>query len=287
MNTGRDRDDVLRTPLLEFRRVTLGYGKKKILEDLRFTIHRGAFVGIVGPNGSGKTTLLRAAVGLLAPLHGEIVKGGGAPLRIGYVPQRTRLDPIFPLRVREVVTMGRYPHVGPIRRPTPTDREAVHEAAALVKIEDLLDRPYRDLSGGQQQRVLLARALTTQPDLLVLDEPTNGMDLPSEHAIVEVIRELHERLGTSVLFVTHLLHLVADCAEELVLLASEATAKLGQAPKVRAGLRDEILTESVLSEIYGVPVEVHDVGGRRIILPAQRIAPALAGKNPAMRGSGA
>ncbi len=247
--------------VLEFRDATLGYGRRAVLEHVSFAVPRGAWLGIVGPNGSGKTTLLRAALGLSSPLSGSVVRADGGALRIGYVPQRARLDPVFPLSVRDVVTMGRYPHLGPLRRPGASDRAAVESACGLVAIQGLLDRPFRDLSGGQQQRTLIARALAAEPDLLVLDEPTNGMDLASERAIVDVLASLHRERGTTILFVTHLLNLVVDEVSALVILQPTKDGV-----RLRAGGKDEILTADVLSDIYGVPVDVHALGDRRVIL---------------------
>ncbi len=253
--------------LIEFRGASLGYGRRVVLDGVSFAIRRGTFTGIVGPNGSGKSTLLRAALALDAPLRGSVERPPGASLRIGYVPQRARIDPIFPLRVRDLVAMGRYPHAGALRRAGPRDVAVIDDACRRVGIERLADRPFRDLSGGQQQRTLIARALATEPDLLVLDEPTNGMDLASEHSICEVIESLHRECGTAVLFVTHLLHLVADAASELVLLAPVRDGGAGEPSRFVRGGRDEILTGSALSAIYGMPIEVHRIAGRTIVAP--------------------
>lgn len=253
-----------RDALLVIRGASLGYGRRVVLESVDLTIERGAFVGIVGPNGSGKTTLLRAILGIDEPLAGKIEIGPNPSVRVGYVPQRARIDPIFPLRVRDLVAMGRYPHRGPLARSTPQDEAAIHTAARSVAIENLLDRPYRELSGGQQQRALLARALATEPDLLVLDEPTNGMDLAAEYGLCAVVERLHRELGTTVLFVTHLLHLVSDVATELVLIAPAAG---GGASRCIAGERDSILTESKLSELYGIPITVERLRDRTVIAP--------------------
>lgn len=254
-------------PILSLRGAALGYGTRVVLEDLDFEVARGSFVGIVGPNGSGKTTLLRAAIGLLQPLRGRVERGtgaGGRPLRIGYVPQRTRLDPIFPFRVRDVVMMGRYPHIGPLRRPSAIDHHSVEEACATVFVVDLLDRPFRDLSGGQQQRTLIARALASDPDLLVLDEPTNGMDLISETGIMRVISRLHRERGATILLVTHLLHLVANDTTDLALVPARHD---GQDAGFQFAPREQILSEATLSAFYGMPIVVREVEGQRVILP--------------------
>lgn len=254
-------------PILSLHKATLGYGRRVVLEDLDFEVARGSFVGIVGPNGSGKTTLLRTAIGLLPAIAGRIERGigaGGRALRIGYVPQRTRLDPIFPFRVRDVVMMGRYPHIGPLRRPSTSDHRAVEEACATVAVVDLLDRPFRDLSGGQQQRALIARALASDPDLLVLDEPTNGMDLISETGIMRVISRLHRERGATILLVTHLLHLVANDTTDLALVPARHD---GQSARFQYAPRQRILNEATLSAFYGMPIVVREFEGQRVILP--------------------
>lgn len=245
------------SPLLSYRGATLGYRRRAVLTGVDLDVSRGDFLGIVGPNGSGKSTLLAAALGLRGPSSGKVWRAPG--LRIGYVPQRSRIDPIFPLRVRDLIMMGRYPHVGVLRRPRESDRVAVVRAAQALSIEELLERPFRDLSGGQQQRALIARALAVEPHLLVLDEPTNGMDLGSERAIVEVIAALHRERGVTVLFVTHLLNLLANYADRFALIQDGC---------VRVGAREALLTAEVLSDLYDTPVLVENVGGRRLILAA-------------------
>ncbi|MFH0947204.1 MAG: metal ABC transporter ATP-binding protein [Planctomycetota bacterium] len=227
---------------------------------MRMSISSGMFVGIVGPNGSGKTTLLRAFLGTLRPKEGRIVRANGK-LRIGYVPQRITIDPVFPLSVGDLVTMGRYPRIGPFRRVSAEDRRAVQEACERLEIPELRDCLYRDLSGGQQQRALIARALAGKPELLVLDEPTNGMDLVSEHAIMNLITDLAGKERVTVLFVTHLLNLVANRASHLALVHG---GRVTMAP------REEMLTEQKLSAIYGIPVEVLEVGGAVQIRPKER-----------------
>ena len=178
------------------------------------------------------------------------------------MPQRTTIDPVFPLSVRDLVTMGRYPRIGPFRRVSAEDHRAVREACERLEIPELQEHLYRDLSGGQQQRALIARALAGEPELLVLDEPTNGMDLVSEHAIMNLISDLAEREQVTVLFVTHLLNLVANRASHLALVHG---GRVTMAP------RNEMLTEQKLSAIYGIPVEVLDVGGAVQIRPREQL----------------
>jgi ABC-type Mn2+/Zn2+ transport system ATPase subunit len=194
-----------------------------VLEDITFTLAAGRFLGVVGPNGAGKTTLLRALLGLVPIAAGRIELLGrpaGASRdqarQIGYVPQRHAIEPRFPARVRDVVLMGRLAHFGPWRRPRGEDRRAVAEALARVGIADRAERPVGSLSGGEQRRVMLAQALAASGRLLVLDEPTIGLDLPAEQDFYALLRELQRELGLAVIAVSHDLLALAAAADELV-----------------------------------------------------------------------
>lgn len=244
-----------RLPLVAFDDVTLGYGGVPVLRHLSFHVCAGEFLGIVGPNGSGKTTILRAILGLIQPLAGRI-QAEGLPV-IGYVPQREHIDPIVPVTAMEVALMGRAPRLGPLRRPRRRDREAAERALAQAGVTDLADHLFRDLSGGQQQRVLIARALAAEPDLLVLDEPTNGMDLASEHAIVELVRTLNRDRGLTVVLVTHLLPIVLNAATTILLLEGD---------RHLYGDTEDVLEEGKLRELYRLPVRVAEVDGRRTLV---------------------
>src|SRR4029079_19383535 len=144
-------------PLVTFDRATLGYGRRVVLTEISFEIPVGDFLGLVGPNGAGKTTILRAILGSLKPMRGTVSRS--PTLRFGYVPQRDQVDYNFPLRVIDVVLMGRYDRIGLIRRPTADDRRRAMTALEHVGIADLAERALTDLSGGQKQRALIARAL--------------------------------------------------------------------------------------------------------------------------------
>ncbi len=242
-------------PLLAFDDVTLGYGGVPVLRHLSFQISSGEFLGIVGPNGTGKTTVLRAILGLITPMAGRI-HVTKLPI-IGYVPQREHIDTIMPVTAMEVALMGRAPRLGPLARPGRADREAARRALEQTGVDHLANRLLRDVSGGQQQRVLLARALAAEPDLLVLDEPTNGMDLAGEHAIVELLVELNRTRGLTVVMVTHLLPIVLNAVTTILLIEGGRTL-YGEAAKI---LRDD-----TLSTLYGVPVRLVAVGKRRTLL---------------------
>jgi ABC-type Mn2+/Zn2+ transport system ATPase subunit len=248
--------------LVTFDRATLGYGPRTVLSDLSFSIAQGDFLGLVGPNGAGKTTVLRALLGTLKPLAGTVSRAPG--LRFGYVPQRDQVDYNFPLKVLDVVLMGRYDRVGLWRRPAATDRKLAMDALDHVGILDLADRSLTNLSGGQKQRTLIARALVGEPNVLVLDEPTNGMDLVSTTQILGLVRSLHERDGLTVLMVSHALNEVANYVQRIALVVNGA---------FRIGSVDEIITEPTLSAMYGIPVEVDSLNGHRIVV-ARREATA-------------
>ena len=251
-------------PLVQFDGVTLGYSSRAVLTDLSFAIPEGDFLGLVGPNGAGKTTILRAILGNLAPLSGTVTLAPG--LRFGYVPQRDSVEYNFPLKVIDVVLMGRYDRIGLGRRPARSDRERAVQALKHVGIADLAERGINDLSGGQKQRVLIARALVGEPNLLVLDEPTNGMDLVSTTQILGLVRSLHETDGLTVLMVSHALNEVANYVERIALVLEGG---------FRVGPVEEIMTESTLSTMYGIPVDVESVNGHRMVI-ARRVPPNTA-----------
>ena len=243
------------TALVTFDHATLGYGRRVVFSDLTFEIPEGDFLGLVGPNGSGKTTILRALLGTLAPIGGSVTRAPG--LRFGYVPQRDQVDYNFPLKVLDVVLMGRYDRIGLGRRPSADDRDRALAALAHVGLRDLAAQSLADLSGGQKQRTLIARALVGEPNVLVLDEPTNGMDLVATTQILGLVRELHERHGLTVVMVSHALNEVANYVERIALVSDG---------KFRIGTVNEILNEEVLTSLYGIPVEVDSFEGHRVVL---------------------
>jgi ABC-type Mn2+/Zn2+ transport system ATPase subunit len=208
--------------VVSFDRVGVRLGERRVLEEISFSVHRGDFIGLIGPNGAGKTTLLRALLGLVPVSEGRVEVFGLPPghqrpeaRRIGYVPQRTAVPPSFPATVGDVVMMGL---LGPLRTIVPRQRNwaEVARSLALVGLSDRADRPVGRLSGGEQRRVLLAQALCAGTQLLVLDEPTIGLDLPAEHEFYELLRRLQHELGLTVLVVSHDLVALAGQASELL-----------------------------------------------------------------------
>jgi ABC-type Mn2+/Zn2+ transport system ATPase subunit len=246
-------------PIIQFANATLGYPGKTVLRDISFDVAPGEYFGLVGPNGAGKTTIVRAILGTLKPLSGtvRIQTRGGESVRFGYVPQRDTVDYVLPYTVEEIVMMGRYRQMGVLRRPGPADRSAVRESLVHVALDDLRARPFKELSGGQKQRTLIARALAPRPDALVLDEPTNGMDLSSRIAILDLIRHLHAEEKLTVIMVSHLLDDVANHVHRLAIVEKEF---------FQVGTVAEVLTGANLSSMYGMRVNVRKVDGRTVIL---------------------
>jgi zinc transport system ATP-binding protein len=210
---------------LELRGVSFGYpGGPEVLRDVDLAIESGEFVAIAGPNGGGKTTLLRVALGLEKPTRGE-ARLFGEPAndahdraRIGYLAQRTQLGIDAPITVREVVAAGTVPRSGVLGRLTPADRRAVDSAIERVGLGSLASSVVTRLSGGQQQRAFIAKALAGRPDLLVLDEPTAGVDVDAQESLARLLRELHHDLGHTILFVSHEFGAVERFVERLVLV---------------------------------------------------------------------
>ena len=204
-------------PLLILRDVSLGYENRAVLEHVDLELGRGEFVALLGPNGAGKTTLLRGIAGLISPLAGTIRYGfDRAASPLGYVPQRDTLDPTFPLTVREVVLMGTYARLRPLRRVARAQRLLAARSLDLVGLGGLGEQRFASLSGGQMQRVLIARALAAEPRLLLLDEPTAGVDAEATAAIMDVVGRLNRTDGLTVLLVTHQVGMLRGLASAVV-----------------------------------------------------------------------
>ncbi|NEK60267.1 ATP-binding cassette domain-containing protein [Geodermatophilus sabuli] len=195
-------------PALQLRDASIGYGDVAIVRGVDLTVDHGEAVAVLGSNGSGKTTLARGVLGLATVLGGD-VQVLGAPVgrlrergRIGYVPQRHTVSGAVPATVREVVGVGRLARLGLFRRLRAADRSAVADAVAAVGLGDRLGDPVASLSGGQQRRVLVARALAAEPELLIMDEPTAGVDAASQEALAAVLARV-SAAGTTLVVVTH------------------------------------------------------------------------------------
>jgi len=191
-------------PLVSLSGVSVAFGRTQVLEAVSLAVDPGEIVTLIGPNGAGKSTLLRVALGLLAPDEGEVRRRPGA--RIGYVPQRLVIDEVMPLTVRRFLDLA-------VPRGTP-----VAPALGEVGVPLLADQPVQALSGGEWQRVLLARALLRQPDLLVLDEPVQGVDVAGQAELYDLIRRIRDRRHCGILLVSHDLHFVMAAADRVVCL---------------------------------------------------------------------
>ena len=242
-------------PILEFEEAAFAYAGGTTVVEAHLRIPEGARVGLVGPSGSGKTTLLRAAIGQLRPVRGRVRLGGRPvgrrlPRRVGYVPQLETIDWNFPVTVAEVVLMGRAGESGPWPWASRSDRHVLDATLERLGIGELRTRHLRSLSGGQQQRVFLARALVRQPDLLLLDEPTAGLDVRTRQDILGLLEELN-RSGITIVLTTHDLNGVAGLLPEVVCLNRRIIAQ---------GPPQDVFTPQILRETFGSDILVfsHD-----------------------------
>ena len=209
--------------LIELDGVGVSLGGQPVLEGITFSLDERMFLGVIGPNGAGKTTLLRVILGLVRADSGIVRVMGMSPgelkhelHHIGYVPQNVAFDPMFPVSVYDVVMMGRICCIGTLRFAGRKDREAVLESIRMVGLEGQERRIIGELSGGQQKRAFLARALCMETRILLLDEPTSGLDLPAQDMFMELLTDLKESLGLSVIFVSHDVNVLARFADELI-----------------------------------------------------------------------
>ncbi|MFV0634598.1 metal ABC transporter ATP-binding protein [Demequina sp.] len=208
---------------LDVQGVSVAYGDVPALEDCSLTLARGRVTGLIGMNGSGKSTLFKTVMGVVRPQYGTVRVDGEDAARararsaIAYVPQTEEVDWDFPLSVRDVVMMGRYGSMGPMRRPRAVDHAAVDEALARVELTDLAGRQIGRLSGGQRKRAFVARGLAQGAGLLLLDEPFAGVDKRSEATMVTLLRELAAE-GRTLLVSTHDLHALPALADDAILL---------------------------------------------------------------------
>ena len=238
-------------PLVRFEHVTCSYGGPPAIQDVDLVISPAEFVGIVGPSGSGKTTILRALIGAMAPVHGHVTRRD--ELRVAYVPQVETVDWNFPVTVDEVVSMS-LPR--PRRAGRSDQRRLITDVLDRLGLDGLARRHIRELSGGQQQRVFLARALVQRPDLLVLDEPTSGVDVQTRHEVLHVLADLNDD-GIAITLTTHDLNGLAAHLPRLVCFNRTVVAD---------GPPLEVLRPYVLERTYGAPMEVLSHGGMPVVL---------------------
>jgi len=223
--------------------LSIGYNGQPVMSGISASISRASFTAILGANGSGKSTLLKTLLGLIPPLAGRIdfATPAGAPPRFGYVPQAIQFDAIYLLTGLEVALMGAYGRIRPGRFVPPSERAFTRECLRVVGAEEFARQRFAELSGGQKQRVLIARALTTRPDVLMLDEPTAGVDPAATQAMLDFISQITEKWKITVLFVTHDYALVRKHAEQVIWMHHG---------KVLCGTAAELLTPERLAEIF-------------------------------------
>ena len=239
--------------LIELENVTCRYGRDPVLIDVDITVRPGDFFGVVGPSGSGKSTLLKAMAGAVHPVAGRIVRPRSTA--IGYVPQVETVNWFFPVTVREAVLMAR---IGGRHVPW-SSKEDVRQADRVLErlgLGELSNRHIRELSGGQQQRVFVARALLRRPDLLLLDEPTSGVDVRTRHDVMHLIHELHHE-GIAIVLTTHDLNGIASHLPQIVCLNREVVA---------VGRPRHVITPDVLERTYGAAMEVLVHGGMPVVV---------------------
>jgi len=203
--------------LLSVESAAFGYAGRPVVHGASLVVRPQEFVVLLGSNGSGTTTLLRGLLGFLPPLAGRVSRRPG--LRIGYVPQRETLDPLYPLSAFDVARLGAWRDLPFWRLGGARERARTREALASCRAGELSAQRYSELSGGQRQRVLLARALASEPELLLLDEPTAGIDPEAEQGILDLLHELRDTRGLSVWMVTHHVHSLAGRADRTAVVS--------------------------------------------------------------------
>jgi ABC-type Mn2+/Zn2+ transport system ATPase subunit len=244
-------------PLVEFQDVSFTYGEETVLDRLNLQIPEGAFVGVVGPSGAGKTTFLKLISGMVEPTTGRVKLGadGRKDIRLAVVPQLETIDWNFPVTVEDVVLLGRAADSGLLPWSPPAVRREARSILEKLGIEHLARRHIRNLSGGQQQRAFIARALIRKPDLLLLDEPTIGVDVKTRHDILHLLHSLNHE-GIAIVLTTHDLNAVAAHLPSLICLHRRVVAM---------GTPNEILTAEVLRELYGAEMVVVRQDGMLLI----------------------
>ena len=239
-----------KVPIFDVKNLSFVVHGQTILQNINFQIFNGEYIAIIGPNGGGKTTLIRMLLGLEKPTSGEIrlfgkkLKQFKEWYKIGYVPQRaSHVDANFPATVEDIVNMGRIAKRGIFAGMSQEDREIVQDAMQKMDIADLKDKMVGTLSGGQRQRVMIARALASSPEILILDEPNTGVDVVSQQRFYKLLAKLNKEEGITILFITHDIGVIADDIGRLFTINQQAT--ICNNPK-------EALSCEEMSELYGI-----------------------------------
>jgi zinc/manganese transport system ATP-binding protein len=241
-------------PLLELDGVGIHLGGRQILGDVSFSVSKGEFAAIIGPNGAGKTTLLKLILGLRPTSAGRVIKHQTS---VGYVPQKIVIDSDIPLRARDVVSLGMDGHKLGFSFPSRSRKEKIEQALVDVGANEFADARVGELSGGQQQRVLIAHALVSRPQLLLLDEPLANLDLRSEQEIVTLLGKLAREQEIAILLSAHDMNPLLPVMDRIIYVANG---------KVASGSTDEVVTSEGLTQLYGHPVDVLRVRGRVVVV---------------------
>ena len=265
----QQQDYRLVSPIVTIRVAVAQRAGTQLWSGLNLTVAAGQFVAVLGPNGVGKSTLLQVILGMVPLLRGEVRVLGAPPgqanERIGYLPQRRSFDPSLRVRGRDIVRLGvdghrwgiPLPAWWPHRSQRPSALVQAQQAIDLVGAAAYADRPIGELSGGEQQRLLIAQALAAQPELLLLDEPLESLDLPNQSAIAALIARISCVHGIAVIMVTHDVNPVLSLVDTVVYLASGGS---------KIGPPHEVITSAVLSELFGTPVEVLSAADGRLVV---------------------
>ena len=250
--------------VVAFERAAVAFGQHTVWSEASFTLEQGDFVGLIGPNGTGKTTLLRVLLGQVPLASGSVRLLGRPPGRgnpaIGYVPQRRSLASDLAVRGFDLVLLGLVGHKWGFGPAAAAERQAVWDALEAVGADAYADWPVGLLSGGQQQRLLIAQALLTHPQLLLLDEPLASLDLKSQHEIVHLVEAIRRERQMSVMLVAHDLNPLLEVLDGIIFILDG---------RVVAGTLDEVVRTDLLSQLYQTPVHVHVTGdGHRFVVGA-------------------
>jgi ABC-type Mn2+/Zn2+ transport system ATPase subunit len=246
-------------PFLEVTDLSVRLNGHSALDEINFWLQEGEQVAVVGPNGAGKSTLFKVIAGVLPATTGEVRLSGHAPhghICIAYLPQRSEVDWSFPVTVRDVVMMGRVRKLGLFHWPKKDDWAQVHECLRLVGMQDLSQRQIDGLSGGQQQRMFIAQALAQEAELLLMDEPLGGLDLPSQEEVLRILEELRSHRVT-VMVATHDLGMASQRFDRVMLL---------NAQMLGFGKPDEVFTEDQLRSAYGGHLQMIETENGLLIL---------------------
>ena len=236
-------------PYIELDNVSFGYDDTLVIKNLSFVVRKGDYLGIIGPNGGGKTTLIKIILGLLHPTEGRVALFGKdrhdfkEKYRIGYVPQRvTQADREFPATVCEVIKTGRIPRLGFFEKFTKKDSDAVNRAMDTCGISRYRDTLIGNLSGGERQRVFIARALASEPEILILDEPTVGVDIGAQKTFYDFLGSLNRDMNLTIIFISHDIDAVSQETKTVLCLNHDLICH---------GLPEDLLNSEVLEELYG------------------------------------